>query len=69
MVTRAYKGTAIETYEVPPAEPVIENLEPFAAAVRGTAAYPITGEEMISNIALLEAIVKAAKSGALERVH
>ena len=69
VVTRAYKGTAIESYEVPPAEPVIENLEAFAAAVRGTAAYPITGEEMISNIALLEAIVKAAKSGALERVH
>ena len=68
IVTRAYKGTAIESFEVPPAEPVIENLEAFAAAVRGTAPYPITGEEMISNIALLEAIVKAAKSGALERV-
>jgi len=69
VVTRAYKGTPIEVYEVGPAEPVIDNLEAFAAAVRGTADYPITGEDMINNIALLEAIVKAAKSGALERVQ
>jgi predicted dehydrogenase len=69
VVTRAYKGTPIEVYEVGPAEPVIDNLEAFAAAVRGRAAYPITGEEMINNIALLEAIAKGAKSGALERVQ
>jgi predicted dehydrogenase len=69
LVTRAYKGTPIECYEVPPAEPVIDNLEAFAAALRGEAAYPITGEEMINNIALLEAIARAAKSGELERVH
>lgn len=68
VITRAYKGTPIESYEVPPAEAVIDNLESFAAAVRGRAAYPITGEEMINNIALLEAITTGAKSGALERV-
>jgi hypothetical protein len=36
--------------------------------VRGDAAYPITGEEMIANIALLEAIVRGARSGRLEAV-
>lgn len=68
VVTRAYAGSAIEVFEVPPAEPVRENLEAFAKAVRGEADYPITGEEMIANIALLEAIVRGARSGQIEVV-
>lgn len=68
VVTRAYSGSAIEVFDVPPAEPVRDNLEAFAKAVRGEAAYPITGEEMIANIALLEAIVRGARSGDVEPV-
>jgi len=63
VVTRAFTGTEITVSEVGPAEPVRDNLVAFARAVRGTAAYPITGEELINNIALLEAIVLSARSG------
>jgi predicted dehydrogenase len=68
VVTRAYTGTAIEVFEAPPAEPVRENLEAFARAVRGEAPYPISGDELVANIALLEAIVVGARSGELVRV-
>jgi predicted dehydrogenase len=68
IVTRAYTGTPIETFEVAPTEPVLDNLNAFARAVRGIAPYPITGEEMIDNIALLEAIVKSAKTGLVETI-
>lgn len=68
VVTRAYAGGPIETFDVPPAEAVRDNLEAFARAVRGVADYPITGEEMVANIALLEAIIQGASSGRLERV-
>jgi predicted dehydrogenase len=68
MVLRAYQGTPIEIGEVAPAEPVLDNLNAFARAVRGEAAYPITGQEMIDNIALLEAIVRSARTGAVEPV-
>jgi predicted dehydrogenase len=67
-VTEGWKNQPITVRDLPPAEPVRDNLRAFAAAVRGEAAYPITGDDMINNIALLEAIVRAAKSGALERV-
>lgn len=63
IVTSASTGTRIEVREVGPAEPVLDNLNAFAAAVRGEADYPISGQDMINNIALLEAITRAAKTG------
>ncbi len=42
VVTSAETGTPISVTEVPPAEPVRDNLVAFARAVRGEAAYPIT---------------------------
>jgi predicted dehydrogenase len=48
---------------------VLDNLNAFAAAVRGEAAYPITGQDMINNIALLEAITRSAKTGAVVTVE
>lgn len=42
---------------------MIANLDAFAAAVRGQRPYPITGQEMIDNAALLEAIVEATDAG------
>ena len=32
----------------------------FARAIRGEAPYPITGEDLVNNIAILEAIIKSA---------
>jgi predicted dehydrogenase len=69
IVTRATTGSPITVAEVGAAEPVRDNLRAFARAVRGEAPYPITGEEMIANIALLEAIVRSAENGAIETVH
>lgn len=63
VVTRAWTGTPITVKEVGPAEPVRDNLVAFARAVRGEASYPISGTDMINNIALLEAIIKSAASG------
>ncbi|MCB1487669.1 MAG: Gfo/Idh/MocA family oxidoreductase [Bauldia sp.] len=68
VVTSAMAGGPITTVEVPPAEPVKDNLVAFARAVRGRQAYPITGEHLVNNIALLEAVFVSALSGKLEAV-
>ncbi len=69
VVTSAETGTPISVKEVPPAEPVRDNLVAFARAVRGEEPYPITGDELINNIAILEAIIaSAAKDGAVVTV-
>ncbi|GAB0120336.1 Gfo/Idh/MocA family protein [Acidisoma sp. 7E03] len=68
VVTKGMKGAPISVEEVGKAEPVIANFEAFARAVRGAAAYPITGSEMIDNIALLEAIVRGSVSGRREGI-
>ncbi len=67
VVTEACQDGPITIREIPPAEPVRDNLRAFARAVRGEA-YPITGEEMIDNIALLEAIVRSASSSQVEKL-
>ena len=69
VVTSAETGTPITVTEVPPAEPVRDNLVAFARAVRGEEPYPITGDELINNIAILEAIIaSAARDGAVVAV-
>jgi len=68
VVTRGRRNSPITVEEVGPAEPVLANLDAFARAVAGEAPYPITGDEMIANIALLEAIVAGAQSRRLEHV-
>ncbi|MDZ5696639.1 Gfo/Idh/MocA family oxidoreductase [Chelativorans sp. M5D2P16] len=42
---------------------VVANLEAFAEAIAGCAAYPWSEEELVGNIAVYEAIVRAADSG------
>jgi predicted dehydrogenase len=69
VVTKGMKGAPITVEEVGKAEPVVANFEAFAHAVRGAAPYPITGAEMVDNIALLEAIVRGATSGRTESVR
>ena len=61
-------GGPITTAEVPPAEPVKDNLVSFARAVRGVERYPITADQLVNNIALLEAVFASAKSGKIETV-
>lgn len=69
VVTSAWTGTPITVREVPPAEPVRDNLVAFAKAVRGGESYPISGDDMINNIALLEAIVTSARTGQVVSVN
>ncbi|MBG1231062.1 Gfo/Idh/MocA family protein [Aestuariivirga litoralis] len=69
VVTSANTGSEISVKEIPPAEPVKDNLVAFAHAIRGKAAYQITGEELINNISILEAIIaSAAQDGAIVNV-
>ena len=62
VVTSAIAGGPITVTEVPPAEHVKDNLVAFARAVRGEAPYPITGEDLVNNITILEATIKSAAS-------
>jgi predicted dehydrogenase len=68
IVTSAMAGGRITTVEIPPAEPVKDNLVAFARAVRGAQSYPITAKHLIDNIALLEAVFASALSGRIEAV-
>ena len=62
IVTSALAGGPITVTEVPPAEPVKDNLIAFARAVRGETRYPITGEDLVNNITILEAVIESAAS-------
>jgi predicted dehydrogenase len=68
IVMSAMASGPIITAEVPPAEPVKDNLVSFARAIRGTEHYPITAEHLVNNIALLEAVFESARSGKVENV-
>ncbi len=69
VVTSAMVGGPITVEELPPAEPVKDNLVAFARAVRKVQPYPITHTDLINNIAILEAIItSAAKNGAVVKV-
>lgn len=47
---------------------VVANLEAFADAAAGGAPYPVPGEQMIENVAVLEAIGRSMESGQAEQV-
>jgi predicted dehydrogenase len=68
IVTSAMAGGPITTVEIPPAEPVKDNLVSFARAVRGAETYPITAAQLVDNIALLEAVFASASSRKIEAV-
>jgi predicted dehydrogenase len=57
-----------QSREFPPAKAVLANLEAFADAAAGRAPYPVPQEQMLANIAALEAIFKSAQSGNIEKV-
>jgi predicted dehydrogenase len=68
IVMSANASGPITTAVVPPAEPVKDNLVSFARAIRGGVPYPITGEQLVNSIALLEAVFASAHSGKIEPV-
>jgi predicted dehydrogenase len=67
-LTYQLRGQRRQVKDYPPAKAVLANLEAFADAATGGAPYPVPQEQMIANIAALEAVFKSAKSGQIEKV-
>lgn len=57
------EGDVLSQREFGPTESVRQNLVAFSAAVRGRAPYPFTDEQLVHNVAVLEAIVRSAETG------
>ena len=55
--------------EYAPAQAVLANLEAFAAAAQGRAPYPVSRADMVANISVFEAVVRATRSGRVEAVE
>lgn len=62
--TMSRAGEVPETRQIDAIDAARANLEAFAAAADGDAPYPIPTDEMIHNVAILEAIYTSAESGA-----
>jgi predicted dehydrogenase len=69
LLARAMKGLAPVTVDYAAATPVLTNLEAFADAASGAAAYPIPQVQMLRTIAALEAVFRSARSGRIEEVE
>jgi predicted dehydrogenase len=67
-LTTALRGEPRRSVDYPPAPAVLANLEAFADAIEGRAAYPVPHDQMIATVSTLEAIVKSTRSGAVEAV-
>jgi predicted dehydrogenase len=67
-VTTVRRDAAPVTQFHPPHATVRANLEQFARAIAGTAAYPVSLEEMQMNADTFEAISRSAASGRVETV-
>ncbi len=65
-VSRRGMGRTVQDFA--PASAVQANLEAFATAVSGGAAYPMSAAEKLGTIAALEAVFRSATSGRLETV-
>ena len=68
-LTTSIRGRQREKADYPPANAVLANLEAFADAAAGRAAYPVPQQEMIANISALEAVFRSAASGRAEAVE
>jgi predicted dehydrogenase len=64
-MTRQIGGKERESIDYPARSGVRANLEAFAAAALGETSYPMPQQQMIDNIAALEAIFKSAKTNAI----
>jgi len=64
---RPLKGEAT-VIEFPAFDALKCQLESFAAAIRGDAAFPVSPEDAVAGVAALEAMGRSAKSGRMETV-
>jgi len=67
-LTRCRRGGQRESRTYQPAKAVLANLEAFSDAAAGRAPYPVPAEQMIANVAALEAVFRSAASGRVEEV-
>ncbi|MGE5129823.1 MAG: hypothetical protein ACM3IK_09330, partial [Sphingomonadaceae bacterium] len=66
--TLCRRGHERETRDLPPASPVLANLEAFAEAALGGRSYPMPHREILATVSALEAIARSAASGRVELV-
>ncbi|MGQ0649472.1 MAG: Gfo/Idh/MocA family protein [Gemmatimonadaceae bacterium] len=64
---RDLTGGGIETIDVPPANQYTLQGEQFARAVRGLGDVPVTVEDAIGNMAVIDALFRSAETGRWER--
>ena len=67
-LTSSLRGATRTLRDFPPSPSVRANLEAFARAVAGAAAYPVPATEMTQTVAVLEAAIRSARSGRIEAV-
>lgn len=67
-VTRVLRNQSPETTYYQPHPAVRDNLEAFGLAALGGASYPVSHDEMLTNVRAFEAIQRSAKSGSIEPV-
>lgn len=67
-VTRVLRDRSPETAYYQPHPAVRDNLESFGRAALGKGSYPVTYDEMLSNVRTFEAIQRSASSGRIEPV-
>jgi predicted dehydrogenase len=65
-VTSVHRDEMPVTAFYPPYPAVRDNLEAFGRAAIGEAPYPVTLEEMLTNVRSFEAIQRSVRSGAIE---
>jgi predicted dehydrogenase len=63
---RDLAGGGREIIEIPPADQYTLQAEQFARAVRGVGSVPVTLEDAIGNMAVLDAVVRSAETGRWE---
>ena len=64
-MTTVVSGDKRSTVEYAPSSSVLANVEAFADAVEGRAPYLMPQDQMLANIAALEAIIESARTGEL----
>ena len=67
-ITTALRGQAPQKRFAPPHPSVLGNLEAFAKAVLKIAPYPVSTQEMLANVAALEAIMTSVQTRGLQAV-
>jgi predicted dehydrogenase len=67
-ITTVLRGKEPQKRFAAPHPTVLANLEAFAKAVRQVAPYPVSTQEMLANVAALEAIMKSVQSKGLQTV-